>query len=182
MLAYKERGAHGAADVLGAALARSIGGVGGVGGVGRVGGAGGVGRCTVIVPVPSAGAIARQRGGDHVRRLACVAARGLRRAGHPAVVVDALRVTAAKAESTDLTAAQRAANLRGSMTLRGPRISEGRVIVVDDIVTTGATLLEATRVLTNAGRRPVGAAVVLATQRRFDARAVTKLRSRFDKS
>ena len=59
--------------------------------------------------------------------------------------------------------AQRAANRRASMSVRAraPRT----VLLVDDIITTGATLSEASRALQQAGHTVLGAAVVAATPR-----------------
>ena len=44
------------------------------------------------------------------------------------------------------------------------------VLLVDDVVTTGATLTEGARALRAAGAHVVGAAVVAATERRRDSR------------
>jgi predicted amidophosphoribosyltransferase len=40
-----------------------------------------------------------------------------------------------------------------------------RIVVVDDILTTGATVVEAARVLSEAGCRPLAVAVIAATAR-----------------
>ena len=62
----------------------------------------------------------------------------------------------------------RAANLAGALQARGP-LHGLPVVLVDDVVTTGATLTEASRALGAAGARVCGAAVVAATQRRAGA-------------
>jgi predicted amidophosphoribosyltransferase len=61
-------------------------------------------------------------------------------------------------------------NLAGAL-VAAEHLPPGDIVVVDDIVTTGATLAEATRALTRAGRTPVGAATVAATTRRGGARS-----------
>jgi predicted amidophosphoribosyltransferase len=68
-------------------------------------------------------------------------------------------------DSAGLDIAARAANLAGAMRADGPRGSP-RAVLVDDIVTTGATLLEAARALRAAGWTVPGAVVVAATARR----------------
>ncbi|MBN9618361.1 MAG: ComF family protein, partial [Actinobacteria bacterium] len=115
----------------------------------------------VLVPVPSRRSAAAARGGDHVVRLArrAAAGAGLRWSA------DVLSLTRAVRDSAGLGAGERRTNLDGAMTARPPRPGMAAVIV-DDIVTTGATLREATRALQSAGWPLVGSAVVAATPRR----------------
>ena len=78
------------------------------------------------------------------------------------------------ADSAGLTGAERAANLAGAF--RARRAPPGwSALVVDDVVTTGATLGEARRALLEAGWDVLGGAVVAATRlrRAQAARAVT---------
>ena len=65
-----------------------------------------------------------------------------------------------------LGVADRERNVAGSMRLRPAderRIAGRTVLLVDDVVTTGATLREAARALTAAGARVLGAAAVAST-------------------
>jgi predicted amidophosphoribosyltransferase len=121
----------------------------------------------VLVPVPSSLESARQRDGDHVRELALRAASALRRAGADVRVVRALSPPRRRRDQVGLGRADRAANLdgtlrptSGALALRRP---DAVVLLVDDLVTTGATLAEASRALRTVGVAPAGAAVVAAT-------------------
>ncbi|SHF84155.1 Predicted amidophosphoribosyltransferases [Jatrophihabitans endophyticus] len=114
----------------------------------------------VLIGPPSAAAVAAARGGDHVLRLARRAGRRTGLVVAPAV----LRPTRAVLDSAGLGVAEREHNLRGSLAAGPPR---GRpAVLVDDVVTTGATLREAGRALRARGWTVVGAAVVAATPRR----------------
>jgi predicted amidophosphoribosyltransferase len=159
LLAYKERGRRDLAGPLAALLA---------GAVVRHGTS-----RAVLVPVPSSAAAARSRGGDHVLRLA---RRVSRRTGTD--VEAALFLNRQVRDSAGLDPAERASNLDAAMTASagGGR----RALVVDDIVTTGATLHEAGRALREAGWAVCGAAVVAATplrERRADTPARASGRS-----
>ncbi len=150
LIAYKERGRRDLARPLGRCLARAAAAVPAESWV-------------AIVPVPSSGAAARARGGDHVARLArhAGAALGVR-------VLPALRLTRRVSDSAALGADERGVNLAGAMAAAGPRGGPHppHALVVDDILTSGATLTEAIRALRAAGWAVSSAAVVAATPRR----------------
>ncbi|MET9770664.1 ComF family protein [Streptomyces sp. NPDC006415] len=181
LLAHKERGAIGLAGELGRALAGCV-----RAGTGEPGGAGAsrLAGPLLLVPVPSARSATAARGHDPVRRIAATAARELRRAGLPARVLPLLRQRRAVADQSGLGARQRRANLAGALelTAKGGRLlrdgplRHGRVILVDDLLTTGSTLAEAARAVGEAygaGREPSGhgacrAAVVAASPSAFE--------------
>jgi predicted amidophosphoribosyltransferase len=166
VIAFKERGRSELARPLGAALALAVAAV--VTGVhDPATGAGPV----LLVPVPSSAAALRTRGRDHVRELTVRAVAELRAVGVAAEEARLLRRRGRLRDSAGLSVAQRRANLAGTFVAApapAARSREGLLVLVDDVVTTGATLTEAAAVLAAAGRQgdpPVIAAVVAATPR-----------------
>ena len=119
----------------------------------------------VLVPVPSRRTVVRRRGHDPLLRLSRVAGARLRLHGVPAVVRQLLAPTGPVRDQSMLTAVQRAENLAGTMRLRG-RPRPGRVVLVDDVLTTGSTVREAQRALESGGVSVTGIAVLAATRRR----------------
>ena len=136
-------------------------------------GAGGGAGTVLLVPVPSRGAVVRRRGHDPLLRVTRAAAVRLRRTGVDARVRRLLVPAGRVRDQATLDAAQRAANLAGSMRSRRPRAVDrgGLVVVVDDVLTTGSTVREAQRALEEAGLVVSGIATVAATRRRGPVRS-----------
>jgi len=149
LIAYKERGRRDLAEQLGTLLAGAVPVEPGV----------------VLVPVPSAARVARARGGDHVLRLARIASRASR-----APVATPLGLVRTVQDSAGLDHHERAANLSAAMIATPPPSPDTGVVILDDIVTTGATLREAARALAAAGWYVRAAAVVGATERKRPAK------------
>lgn len=115
----------------------------------------------VLVPVPTSRRSRLTRGADVVDQLAREAARLLRGAGADVTVRQALRVGRRTVDQAGLGARERARNLAGAFALRSEMdLAAGDIVVVDDIVTTGATIGEAVRALATAGRTPIAAATL----------------------
>ncbi len=161
VLAFKERGRAELARPLGTALALAVAAV--------VSAVPGPPAGVRLVPVPSSAAALRTRGRDHVRELVGHAVGELRAAGLPASQARLLRRHGRVRDSAELSAGQRRANLAGTFALApGADAGEALLVLVDDVVTTGATLTEAASVLApllRAGGPPVLGAVVAATPR-----------------
>ncbi|MEU5644043.1 ComF family protein [Streptomyces milbemycinicus] len=124
----------------------------------------------LLVPVPSARRAVAARGHDPARRIALAAAGVLRRGGRPARVLPVLRQLRAVTDQAGLDARQRLENLTGALGAApgcGRLLAEGPVVLVDDLMTTGASLAEAARAVRAAGGPVVGAAVVAAAPRAF---------------
>lgn len=113
-------------------------------------------RPLTVVPAPTKHSSARKRGGDPVTRIAQLAVAG----SDPGAVARtdlgvtaALRLKAFTRDSVGLSSADRQRNITGR--IRRIRAVHGPVLLVDDIVTTGATAAESVHVLQTGGAHVV---------------------------
>jgi predicted amidophosphoribosyltransferase len=111
-----------------------------------------------LAAMPIGRAAYRRRGYDPVRTL-------LSRAGF-AAPASVLRDLRPREEQKSLGRQARAENLAGTMGVRGD-IRARRFLLLDDVITTGATLLEAGRAIREAGGEVAAAVALAATPRLF---------------
>ena len=173
VIAYKEHGHLSLARPLGELLADAVLRAEASGPLGPLGPLGPI----LLVPVP--GHRRSDRGFDAVGTLARYCATDLRRRGRPAAVTRLLAIRAAYAPLKHLGRDERRLQVAGAFRVasgRGARPPRGapsvgdrgsvRVLVVDDVVTTGATTAEALRTLEAAGVKVTAIAAVAATPAR----------------
>lgn len=105
-------------------------------------------RPVTLVPAPTRWTAARGRGGDPVTAVATVATRipGVR-------VASLLRTKMGARDSVGLSISARQHNVAGRIALRRTARPGTELVLVDDVVTTGATVAESVRVLKQAGFR-----------------------------
>ena len=114
----------------------------------------------LLVPVPLHRRRERERGYNQ----ALLVARRLEGAWQIPASADALVRPGATAPQADLDAAARRRNVRGAFAVVRPELIEGRhVVLVDDVLTTGATAAECARTLTLSGASVVGVLTVART-------------------
>jgi competence protein ComFC len=108
------------------------------------------GRFDAVVPVPLHRSRLRKRGFNQAELLARGVARKIN-----ATVSDTLEVVHSTRDQVELSAAQRRANVAGAYKARGSL--RGRILLVDDVFTTGATMSACAGTLVQAGAREVHA-------------------------
>lgn len=101
----------------------------------------------LLLPVPLHAGRLRQRGYNQALELA----RPLARMFGIAIRADVLRRTRATSAQTELDARGRRRNVHGAFAVRDSEVLPAHVAILDDVMTTGATLAECARVLKRAG-------------------------------
>jgi len=106
----------------------------------------------VLVPIPSTSRANRKRGRHFVFDLLTKIA-----TSESVAVSDLLEHKRRVVDQTQLNSLQRVQNLAEAMRVRGPAKVGRGIILVDDLVTTGATLGEAVKTMKGSGAHVVGA-------------------------
>jgi predicted amidophosphoribosyltransferase len=153
ILAGKERGRRDMPPVLGGAIGRALVGLQDTAVFGTR---------LWLVPAPTRRSAARARGGDPVLTMARTAARVMAARGRPTGVAPCLELLRGTRDSVGLDAAARWANLAGRVRyLAAASPPPGaEVVLLDDVLTSGATVAAALHVLRSAGVRVAGVVVV----------------------
>ena len=107
-------------------------------------------RFDAVVPVPLHRSRLRKRGFNQAGLLARGVAEGIN-----ATVSDTLEVVRSTRDQVELSAAQRRANVAGAYRARGPL--RGKILLIDDVFTTGATMSACATTLVRAGAQEVHA-------------------------
>ncbi|PPG04607.1 ComF family protein [Pseudoclavibacter sp. RFBI5] len=157
LASLKERGRADAARPLGVLLRSAVSGFAAAARSGREAAphSGPVSATWVPVLIPSSASSIRARGYAHLALLWEQALPGTRS-------VRALRLVRRVQDQAGLTAPARAENLRRAFAA-DPGMAGARVVLVDDVVTSGATMREAVRALESVGAVVVGCVVVAET-------------------
>ena len=119
----------------------------------------------LLVPIPSHRATIRARGRDHGLLLARAVSHNF---GSEVDVAPVLRVIRPVADQTGLNLSQRATNLAGAFSADSQLIRRkgaAAIVMVDDVITSGSSLREGARALTNAGFAPIAAIAACASAR-----------------
>ena len=112
-----------------------------------------------LVPIPSSLLAKRRRGRGFIIDIVGQIAQ---QTSLP--VINALELARPVRDQSGLHSAQRAKNMNGAMRLRAGVIPKADLVLIDDVVTTGATLREAARALTAAGCHVVGSVTACVAQ------------------
>ncbi len=104
-----------------------------------------------LVPVPSSRQSQRRRGRSFIVDLTKAISE------HSGISInDCLQVARRVSDQSGLTRVQRSANMQGAFSIKPGAILRGDAILIDDVVTTGATLREAARALNSQGSHAFG--------------------------
>lgn len=104
-----------------------------------------------LVPIPSSRASQRRRGRSFIVEITKKISREV-----DIPVNDCLYISRRVADQSGLTRDQRKSNLEGAFSVKPGAVLRGDLILIDDVVTTGATLSEAARALNSQGFHALG--------------------------
>jgi len=149
VLAHKERGVLALSPVLGLLLGRAISAA--VGGCSE--------RAVQLIPIPAHRQSLRRRGRDPLHEVTHSAVRELRHGGQPAGIQAILRWRSEHQRHAG-SSAQLRWELDDAFVVRPSAGPRHPVVLVDDVITTGATVSAAVRALESAGIAVIGVACI----------------------
>ena len=127
-----------------------------------------------VIPVPLHGSKLKQRGFNQADLIARAAVPLLQQQGTATYTLEAVAMKRRRETPSQvgMSRAERAENLRGAFAVTVPAmVRDKQVLLVDDVLTTGATVNECTRVLKRAGALRVWVATVARAVRITDTYA-----------
>ena len=115
-----------------------------------------------LVPIPTGRAAIRRRGADPIKEMTRLVGSRVQ----PSLpIVTKLGNKRERREQSGLSVTERAQNTFGSFVWAAHEPRRLAVILVDDVVTTGATLMAAAEALRSGGQEVIGCATIAATRR-----------------
>lgn len=115
--------------------------------------------CDYLIPIPSRASVARKRGRSFIEEICYQAASSFQ-----IPIINPLIINRTVRDQSQLGYGDRWNNLEGSMVVKAKSVVSGNVLLVDDLLTTGATLSEAARALRYAGFTVKGAVTAALAQ------------------
>ena len=103
-----------------------------------------------LITIPSAPSAIRRRGRDHINTLAEYVQRDLQQKSITAYYAPILFQKKSIRDQSQLSSQQRMENTKGKFAVKSCEIPQGAVYLIDDLITTGASMLEGVRALSEA--------------------------------
>ena len=103
-----------------------------------------------LVTIPSAPSAIRRRGRDHINTLAEYVQKNLQQKSIRAQYAPILFQKKSIKDQSQLSSQQRMENTKGKFAVKSCEIPQGAVYLIDDLITTGASMLEGVRALSEA--------------------------------
>jgi predicted amidophosphoribosyltransferase len=108
-----------------------------------------------LITIPSRKSAIRKRGRDHINQLAAEVISLVNIDGVEISNLNMLRLNKSIEDQSKLNKGERAANLSGAYLAISPETPPKNLIIIDDLITTGASVQEAVRALSIINLRPV---------------------------
>lgn len=115
--------------------------------------------CDYLIPIPSRASVVRKRGRSFIEEIAHTASSSFQ-----IPVISPLAFQRRVRDQSQLSFGERWNNVEGAMVVKAKSSLSGEVLLVDDLLTTGATLSEAARALRYAGFTVKGAVTAALAQ------------------